>query len=311
MSGSFRPALALLCACLAACVTRAAEPAAPSIQLDPGFTLPDAPAQLDDAVDVELRLQQRSHDDLPDGAPSVVVHAPAGLQPDDATVVIYLHGWGGCARAIAYTGRVPCIVGEEPLAAWGMATRHDRAGTNTVLVVPQLPYRKNGGNPGRFRDPAFTDAWFAELTATALAPLGVDDVQDVVIVAHSGGYLTALAMLDSGLPVRSVVLFDALYGGGDRLADWLLEEPGRTAVSLHTPHPSTTGQSHLVARRVAAELGPDAVALDPTDLPDAVAHHVAIVAASPHSHNWVPAGHIEQVLPALGLGERGDGLADR
>lgn len=169
------------------------------------------------AVDIEARLDLAAHP-VPVGAPSVVVHAPEGFQPEGATVVLYLHGWEGCARAIVATGPVPCLDGGAPTAGWGLGARHDDAGTNSVLVVPQLAWLARSGNPGRFREPGFAAAWLAQLTAEVLGPqLGLERIEDLVVVAHSGGYVTALALLPA-LPVRDVVLLDALYGGGERVA---------------------------------------------------------------------------------------------
>lgn len=250
------------------------------------------------ALDVEARLDLSAHP-VPAGAPTVVVHAPPDLPPQGATVVLYLHGWEGCARAIVASGAVPCLDGGAPTAGWGLGARHDEAGTRSVLVVPQLAWRARTGNPGRFREPGFAAAWLAELTEEVLAPrLGLDRVDDLVVVAHSGGYLTALELLDA-LPVRGVVLLDALYGGADRVASWVAAGEERRAVSLYTGHPGTTGQSQGLARRVALALGPQRVAVDPPAAGAALAGHRVVVGSTRWHHGAVPEKHLAEILAGL------------
>lgn len=250
------------------------------------------------ALDVEARLDLSAHA-VPAGAPTVVVHAPPGLDPDGATVVLYLHGWEGCARAIVGEGPVPCLDGGAPAAGWGLGARHDEAGTQSVLVVPQLAWLARTGDPGRFREPGFASAWLAELTDRVLAPrLGLDRVEDLVVVAHSGGYRTALELLDA-LPVRGVVLLDALYGGADRVASWVAAGEGRQAVSLYTGHPGTTGQSQGLARRVALALGPQRVVIDPPAPGAALAAHRVVVGGTRWHHGAVPEKHLAEILAGL------------
>ncbi len=273
---------------------------------------PAAPrrAPSEHAVDREARLDHASHP-LPEGAPSVVVHAPAGLDPGRAVIVVYLHGWSGCARAVLASGPVACRDGEAPVEGWGLAEQHDAAGTNTVLVVPQLPWLARSGDPGRFGEPGFAQAWQDELVERVLRPhLGIERLGAVVVAAHSGGYMTALSLLEHDLPVRSVLLLDALYGGGEDIARWVAAEPRRRAVSLHTANANTTQQSRLLARRAEESLGPGNLALDPESLAGAVQDHRVVVALSPHGHNDIPAEHLAELLRALPLPRRRSGAAD-
>lgn len=275
-------------------------PAATAVQADPAFLLPPPPPLLAAPVRVEARLSVQSHD-TPADAPTVVVHAPAGVDLSATRLVIYLHGWEGCARAFLPDQPVPCRPGEAPVAGWGLAAVHAAAGTNSVLVVPQLAWRARTGDPGRFREPGFAAAWLQALVDEVLVPQlglrGVDAVEEIVLAAHSGGYLATLQLLRHGeLPVRAVVLLDALYGGGRDVAAWVAAAPGRRAVSLHTGHPGTTGQSALLARLARPSLP---VAVDPPDLEAAVRAARVVVAPTRYPHGRVPEGELARLLRAL------------
>lgn len=257
---------------------------------------------LSDALAMEARLSTLSHADLPDGAPSVVVHAPAGIRADQLDLVVYLHGWEGCARAIASADPIECGDRTPAAPGWGVAALHDAAQVPSVLVIPQLAWRKQTGNAGRFKEDGFGDLWLEALVDEVLAPAlqAETTVRSITLVAHSGGYVTALAMLEhSDLPITDVVLLDALYGGANVLSDWATDVPGRRVVTLHTPHPDTRGQSRQVAAAVGEAYGQVAVAVDPADLSEAIRMKTAVCAATPANHGAVPREHLTQILTAL------------
>jgi hypothetical protein len=281
---------------------RAAAPADPA----PELPAPEETPRLDRAIDVELGPELRSHD-APSRAPSVVVHAPAGLAADQAGAVVFLHGWSSCARAMAYEGTVDCIPGSVPAHGYGLAVEHDRAGKNSLLVVPQLRWLERRGDPGRFAEPAFFDEWLrAVLDASIAAPLGVSEPSElasITLVAHSAGYETLLAMLRAA-NVRHVVLFDALYAGADELAAWVVAADDRRIVSLYTGRRGTYRQNQRLAT-LTASLG-DEVAREPSDLAAAIAAHRVVIGETSHGHGAIPTAELANVLGALPLAPRAD-----
>lgn len=256
----------------------------------------DAP---EPSVDLALRLDAVSHP-LPDRAPSVVVHAPPGLPREGAPVVVYLHGWEGCAAAIAGSGQVPCAPGLPARSGWGIAERFDASRVAGLLVVPQLAFDARSSSAGALSDVGFAVRWWSEVVGALRERAGVGRTGRVVGVAHSGGYRSLQALLAAGLDgLDTAVFLDGLYGGGDQVADWVTAAPGRRAVSVYTDNASTTAQSLLLARLAAERLGAGAVAVDPPDLAVAARDHAVVVARTEVPHGAVPAATLAELVGAL------------
>lgn len=254
---------------------------------------------------VEVRLEHASHE-VPDGGPHAVVHVPQGFRVgDEVHVVVFLHGWRGCARALAAEGRVGCVPGGPPTEGWGLVDRHAAAETNTVLLVPQLAWRARDGSPGRLAEEGFFAAMSREIFAGPLAEMGVEP-GPITLVAHSAGYESALAILEhGGVRVQNVVLLDALYAGAAELVRWAAGDDSRRLISLHTGRGKTRRQSLKLARLARQAMGAEAIALDP-DLPlaEAVPGHRVVVMRSPHPHGAIPRRQLEEALRALPLPAR-------
>jgi pimeloyl-ACP methyl ester carboxylesterase len=267
---------------------------------------------------VRLSLEHASHPVK--NAPTVVVHAPSQFDTTSPLqLVVYLHGWNGCAAVIEATGLVACRpekTSEKAHRGWGLGERHDRANTNTLFVVPQLAFSARDGSPGRFAEKGFFRGFLDELLSEGLGEkLGgtrsIEDVERVTLVAHSAGFKTALAIMrqaDAEELVREVVLFDALYAAPAVFAQWVAKAPegqARKVVSLYTAKGRTYQFSQLLARYAVEHLGEDTVALEPAGaLDEAIRGHSVVIDRSPVGHGSVPARHLAEVLRALDLRPR-------
>lgn len=267
---------------------------------------------LDQAETVEARLEHAPHE-TPSGAPHVVAHLPAGLSVDEPlSVVVFLHGWSGCARALAGAGAVACRPGGPPRNGWGLGARHAAAEDGSVLVVPQLAWLARDGSAGRLVEDGFFRDMLAEVLGGPLSEavgreLGIDDLGAVTLVAHSAGYESALAILEhGGVDVRHVALLDALYGEADRFAEWVAGDPERRLVSLYTGRASTYRESRRLARLATESLGAVSVTVDPdAPLSETLPIRRVVVDRSPHPHGAIPTRQLEEVLRAFN-GPRGD-----
>ena len=165
------------------------------------------------------------------GDPRVLLHIPKGFDPNKPSVmVVFFHGHGATlTRDVLERQQVPEQISE--------------AGANAVLVAPQLAYDARSSNPGKLWEPGA----FARLVREAGEQLtrlyGDQRVartfanMPIMIVAYSGGYLSAATSLERGglkNRVRGVVLLDALYGELDGFANWISHNRSGFFVSAYT-----------------------------------------------------------------------------
>jgi hypothetical protein len=260
-----------------------------------------------------LTAQLRSAAFRRSDVPSVLVHAPAGFDAKAPLhLVVFLHGYNGCVEVLAASGASRCRPGDPEREGYGIAARHDAAGTNTLLVIPQLAFDRRKGDPGCFKRTGCFRRFLQELLGETLRQqLGrtLSDVRDVTLVAHSAGYKSAIAILQHGdvAPlVRNVVLMDALYGDAEDYARWLARASDATRmVSIYLGGTRTAAGNRTLLRGVKRALGAARVReLDASALPAAIAPLRLVVATGHVPHRRVAAEYLAPVLRALGLPAR-------
>jgi len=168
-----------------------------------------------------VRINFRSRVSWEKGAfndPRVLLHIPKGFDPNKPSVmVVFFHGHGATlTRDVLNRQEVPEQISES------------RA--NAVLVAPQLAYDARSSNPGNLWEPGafarFVREAGVQLTRLYGDPRAAQTFANmpIIIVAYSGGYLSAATSLERGglkNRVRGVVLLDALYGELDGFANWI------------------------------------------------------------------------------------------
>lgn len=247
-----------------------------------------------------------------EGAPDAIVHAPPGFDARAPLhLVLFLHGYRGCAEVLAGEGdAVRCRPGDPPRQGWGLAARHHEAGTNTLFVVVQLALWERSGRPGRFARQGEMRAFLDELLAAIEPELGarrrVADLASITLLAHSAAFESSIAILRAGAiddRLRHVVLFDALYSGGPVFLAWAqggTPEAPRTLISFDGGRGTTAERNRDLARRarraphVRASTGREARLEHARD-------HGVVVLRSGAPHADIPARHLAETLRALGL----------
>ncbi len=230
------------------------------------------------------------HEDAPDA----IVHAPAGFDPHaPLRLVVFLHGYRGCAEVLFSEGEsVRCRPHDPPERGWGLAARHDEAGTNTLFIVVQLAFMTRDGNPGAFVRPGRARAFFDELLSSIAGELGsrrhFDELASITLLAHSAAFETTMALVRVGQiedKLRHIVLFDALYNGGPLFLSWVrggTDDAPRRLVSFHGGRGRTGERNRELARRAARD------------------HEVTIIRTST-PHAAFPRTHMAEALRALEL----------
>jgi hypothetical protein len=193
-----------------------------------------------------VRINFRSRVSWEKGAfsdPRVLLHIPQGFDPNKpAVMVVFYHGHGATLT-------------RDVLNRQQVAEQISESGANAVLVAPQLAYDARSSNPGKL----FESGAFARMVREAsnqLTRLYGDpraakafDNMPVVIVAYSGGYLSAATSIERGglkSRVRGIVLLDALYGELGGFASWVNQNRSGFFVSSWTQ--STRGRNAELER---------------------------------------------------------------
>jgi hypothetical protein len=163
----------------------------------------------------------------------VLVHVPAGFDVRrPGVIVVFFHGHGATlARDVRDRQLLPKQITES--------------GVNAVLVAPQLAYDAADSSAGKFWERGGLKRFLAE-ASEHLARLYGDarsaeafGKMPVVIVAYSGGFVSAAASLNVGgvgSRVRGVVLLDALYGEMDKFSSFIINNRSAFFVSAYTHH---------------------------------------------------------------------------
>jgi hypothetical protein len=259
-----------------------------------------------------------------DASASVAVHVPPGFDAADRPgLVLYIHGWQGCVAAALAENDTRCDDAGEPRAASNLAAQIDGARVNAILVAFELRRNASTGEVGALAIPGQTRSALRELFAEALAgPLGcaldVDALDRVVLIAHSGGYQAAAAVLAYGdLPALSeVVLLDSLYGAEPVFARWIADDVSRfdprlasplRFVDLYTCCGGTADTSRAFARTTAEALAraglPSSICVDDAagELEPALLDAPVVFKQVSRAHGELPRAYVEEVVQAAGF----------
>jgi hypothetical protein len=150
--------------------------------------------------------------------PRVLLHIPKGFDPNKpAVMVVFFHGHGATlTRDVLNRQEVPLQISESH--------------ANAVLVAPQLAYDARSSNPGNLWEPGAFARMVREAGERLTRLYGDPRVgrtfanMPIIIVAYSGGYLSAATSIERGglkNRIQGVVLLDALYGELDGFSSWI------------------------------------------------------------------------------------------
>lgn len=247
------------------------------------------------------------------GVPSALVHASPRFDPSKPLhLVVYLHGYMACTEMLMGEGPVRCTPSSAEMPGRKLAREHDAAGTNTLLVVPQLALLQRTGKPGCFAQRgcfrAFLEEVLAALPKQRVAPTkSLADVATVTLIAHSAGYEAALAILQHGdidPLVRDVVLCDALYAKGEAFLAWIAGHREARLLSLHLRGGRPARNSAKLLRQAQRSLGARHAArieleIDDASFATALDRTRVATARVGGAHRDVPTRYLAAVLRAL------------
>ena len=180
-----------------------------------------------------------------------LLYMPAGFDPQKPSlIVLFLHGQGATLeRDVMVRQAVPRQIAES--------------GQNAVLVAPQLAFDALDSSAGNFWRPGHFATYIDEAAERLMRLYGdravgrTFNLASVVVVAYSGGYLSAAYAMERGGAnhrIKGVILMDALYGDEDKFAGWAAARRRQafllSAYTDSTRDENATLQGFLDTRRI-------------------------------------------------------------
>ena len=181
-----------------------------------------------------------------------LLYLPQGFDPTrPVLIVLFLHGQGATLeRDVMVRQAVPRQIAES--------------GQNVALVAPQLALDALDSSAGNFWRGGHFAKYLDEAAERLMRLYGNRsagrgfNLASVVIVAFSGGYLSAAYALQRGGAnhrVKGLILLDALYGDEDKFAAWFAARRQQafllSAFTESTKDENATLQGLLAKRRIS------------------------------------------------------------
>ena len=230
---------------------------------------------------------------------------------------MYFHGWNGCVAASVGDDDLPCTPGLDPRRASRLSGQIDEARINALLVAVELRVDAPSGDSGMLILHGGLRDLLRELLVERLAPrlgcvLETDELDRVVVVAHSGGYQAAASAVRYGeIPqISEVDLLDAFYGANDVFSDWAVQavrtlDRPRRFVDLYTDTGGTLERSRAlaaIARAAAGGFGARVVVDDTdADLSEESLGRPVVFKRVPRPHSELPRAYLRDIVRASGF----------
>jgi hypothetical protein len=207
---------------------------------------------------------------------SVMIIVPKKCKADKRVdLIFWFHGWNNNI--------------DSALMHFGLARQFAEAGVNAVLVLAETA--KNapdsyGGkleNKDEFRN-LVNDV--LEKLAERHAISASAGAGNIVLAGHSGAYRVMAHILQNGnLPVKTVILFDALYSQTDKFLSWIAAGAGHRFINIYTNDGGTYDETKNMVQQVKSVNIPF-VSLEETDVTPAVLQNNRVIFIhTMHQHN--------------------------
>ena len=236
--------------------------------------------------------------------PSALVYVPRNFDPTPPlSVIVFIHGFSNCVENVVRDAGGECEPDGGTRAAYSLASQLETTGKNALLLVPEIDYDAQTGNPGNLGTTDGFKALLTETLADLAGPLHgatVADVGTLIVASHSGGYESAAGIAErGGVPVDELYLLDSLYGNTADFDAWAMAvAPGKRFADVYTSGGGTLANSQAMATRAQAWV-PAAQLLDDrtTDtLTDAQYAYELLFKMSALAHDGVPAYYFGKLV---------------
>lgn len=143
--------------------------------------------------------------------------------------LFYLHGWYNNIRNVLSTEYL-----EQQLYSSEL---------NAILIIPELATDFSSSNPGRLGQAKGFSYLVNDIEKNYLPKIIQENNLNngtVCIIAHSGGYVALSKILQQGgVPVKTAILLDGLYGNVNLYLDWIKKTKNSNLILLYTDNGET------------------------------------------------------------------------
>jgi hypothetical protein len=250
--------------------------------------------------------------------PSALVYLPQGFDPTPPlNVIVYIHGFYNCVTNVVRASGKSCSAHGTVRNAYNLEAQLEAAHKNVMLLVPEVAFDQANPDPGKLAvEDGFKNLLAETLTKVPeVSGLTVDDVGEVIVASHSGGYKAAAGIaLHGGVPVSEIFLLDSLYGSTADYDAWVNMDlssfsgatPMRRLAIVYTGTGGTLTNSQAMARRAAgwmADVDATAVVNDPTTATwtDASFAHGLLFKRTGLAHDGVPKYYFGKLVASSAL----------
>lgn len=192
-------------------------------------------------------------------------------------MIFWFHGWGNNI--------------DSALARYDLVQQFLHSALNAVLVLAETAKDAPDSYGGKLETPGE----FKELVTDIMLKLKQEKVisrktetGNVWLAGHSGAYRVMAYILENGkVPVKKVMLFDALYGETEKYMKWIKEDTTHRFINIYTDGGGTDAESRVMVKKLTGENIP-VYNLEETQLgAETLQQHRIVVIHSLHKHNDV------------------------
>lgn len=209
---------------------------------------------------------------------SVIIITPKNFKAKKKVdMIFWFHGWNNNI--------------DTALIEYGLSRQFADAGVNAVLVLAETAKDAPDSYGGKLEQ----KNTFHGLVNDVLKKLaGMHVIRakaragNVILAGHSGAYRVMAHILENGnVPVKEVILFDALYANTNQFMDWLTADKDHRFIDLYTDHGGTFDETKAMMQRIKnVNIAEDS--LEESEVTPAIIQNNKIIFIhTPHEHNYI------------------------
>ena len=172
---------------------------------------------------------------------SVIIITPKNLDAGKKVdIVFWFHGWGNNI--------------DSAVVRYKLAKQFAASKVNAVLVLAETTKDAPDSYGGKLEQ----EGVFKNLVNDVLTKLKTEKIiskkcepGNIILAGHSGAYRVMAYILQMGnIPVKEVILFDALYAETNKFLNWLQPDSGNSFINIYTNGGGTDGESKEMVKQL-------------------------------------------------------------